>query len=457
MTRILIYGRTNVGKSTLFNLIVGEKKAIVHDQKGVTRDFLVREIKRFDTPFTLIDTPGFFDDIYVSEHKDFQESMQRNLEKEIKNADLILFVIDGKVGCTPLDERLAQKLRTYQKETLVLVNKCESEKTSFQDAFRLGFNTVMPISALHTNGLRELVDYIIAQIKKTKSDIENTENTSKNSDIKIALLGRPNVGKSTLVNQLIGHDAQLVADQAGVTRDCVAYSWTYHDRNYEIIDTPGIRRSLNKADEIEKKAIDLALEAINFAHIVVLIVDATQDVSQGIDRQELSLARTIIDEGRAIVVALNKSDLVENSEKIRKEWQLYFEEHLAQIKGMSFVNISAINNRGIDNMMRVIDERYTAWQTRVPTSRLNDWLAYCREKVPPPLVRGRRIKLKYIAQIRTRPPSFRIISNFAKDVPENYRRFLVNQLMKDFNLLGVPIRLHFKEGTKNPYAKSKNG
>jgi GTP-binding protein len=444
LTKVAIIGRPNVGKSTLFNRLVGRKVALVHDQPGMTRDRKSHKASLYDISFLIIDTAGLAD----PDSSVLTEAMARQTMEAIEEADIILFVVDGREGCTPYDKELADILRRKKKPLLVLANKCEGTHGTLgiADAIALGLGDVIPISAEHGEGMYDLYEALHPYIKEEELFEEDETNISR--PLQLAIVGRPNVGKSTLINKLIGQERLLTGDMPGVTRDAIAVEWAYQDRPIRLIDTAGMRRRSRIEASTEKLAIMDTERSIQFAEVVVLVIDATTPF----DKQDLTIADKIIREGRAMVIAINKWDLVEDKQNFLKEINRILETQLTQVRGIFYVPISATLGKNLPRLMDAVFKVYESWNKRLSTGQLNRWLKYVTQAHPAPAVAGRRIRLKYMTQIKTRPPTFALFASKIGEIPESYIRYLVNNIRQDFDMPGVPIRIYLRT-SENPYAE----
>lgn len=442
---VAIIGRPNVGKSTLFNRLVGKRLALVHDQPGMTRDRREGEGHLFDLSFTIIDTAGLEDPDTTL----LTKSMMDQTLAAIEEADLILFVVDGREGCTPYDQDLAKLLRRQKNPILVLANKCEGRHghLGLSDAHSLGLGDVIAISAEHGEGLTELYDAMSAYIP---ADEEQEESEASQKPLGLAIVGRPNVGKSTLINQLIGKERLLTGDMPGVTRDAIALDWEYEGQQIRLTDTAGMRKIGRVTASAEHLAVMDTHRTIQYAEVVIVVIDATAPL----ERQDLSIASDVAEEGRAIILALNKWDLVKDKDKQMKEVQRILDIQLTQVRGIPCIPISAIHGKNLAQLMKAVFLVYKAWNQRLPTAKLNQWLQHVVEKHPAPAVSGRRIRLKYMTQIKTRPPTFALFASQAGELPTSYTRYLINQMRQDFDLPGVPIRIYLRS-TKNPFTDKK--
>ncbi len=479
---IAIVGRPNVGKSTLFNRLAKKKLAIVDDTPGVTRDWRDAEGYLLDKKIRLIDTAGLEDSFDDS----IEGRMRRQTEEGIAEADAILFLIDGRAGVTPIDEHFAGWLRKQKgkkkKPVVLAVNKCESDKavtTGMAEAYSLGFGQPIPISSAHGYGIEDLYNAFEAHFPEDEAviedgagrlpDIEDLDSLEgdENFDfaaldieddqekpIKIAIVGRPNVGKSTLLNTLLDEKRSMTGPEAGITRDAVTAEWEFQGRRIKLVDTAGMRRKSKIDDNIEKMSVEDSLRAIRLAQVVVLVVDA----EVLLDKQDLQIADHILKEGRAMVIAINKWDLIKGEEAKKETLALLnykLETGLGQVKNIPAATISALNNRNLGFMMQSVLDIYTLWNKRVPTAKMNRWMAARESQNPAPLVGGLSNRLKYMTQINIRPPTFAVWVSRPKELPETYKRYLTNGLREDFGLKGVAVRLLVRT-SKNPYGDIKH-
>ncbi len=442
---IAIVGRPNVGKSTLFNRLVGRRMALVHDRPGVTRDRRVAKAKLGDFVFTAIDTAGLDE----AKKESLLAGMRAQTEAAVAEADLTLFLIDARAGITALDQHFATWLRRRGKKVVLVANKCEGKGTeaALAEAHGLGLGDAVPVSAEHGEGLADLYRAIQERLPFVEEDEAAVE---AERPIQLAIVGRPNVGKSTLVNRLVGEERVLTGPEPGITRDAIAIDWSHRGQAVRLVDTAGLRRRAKVTDSVEKLSAGDTAKAIQFADVVVLVVDATE----GLDKQDLTIARDVVEEGRALVIALNKWDRIEDGQAVRKTVMDRLEISLAQAKGVAVPTISALAGRHLDRLMDAVLETYERWNRRVATGALNRWLEGAIEAHPPPLLDGRRLKLRYMTQVKTRPPTFALFGGRADRLPESYARYLANGLRKTFDLPGVPIRIVLRKG-ENPYAPEK--
>ena len=469
MFTLALVGRPNVGKSTLFNRFAGKKLAIVDDTPGVTRDWREAEGHLYDASFRIIDTAG----LEESFDESIEARMREKTEAGLAEADAILFIVDGRDGLTPMDEHFARFLRKQKKPLILAINKSESEKavqSTIGEAYSLGLGEPIAISAEHGTGMEELYNALIPHLPDEEEqeedayedsdefenidDIEGLEDfefTQEEEDeekaLKIAIIGRPNVGKSTLLNAIIKEERVMTGPEAGITRDAIAVDWEYEGRPFRLVDTAGMRKRARVQDNIEKMSVEDSMRAIRLAQVVVLVIDANAPL----EKQDLQIAEHVIEEGRAMVVAVNKWDAVDDRKDTLEEVKHRLETSLAQLKDIPFVTMSAKNGKNIGRLLNEITNIYKIWNTRIPTGQMNRWLQMMESKNPAPLISGRQNRLKYIAQIKTRPPTFALWVGVPKKLPASYRRYIINGLRKDYNIPGVPIRLLVRT-SKNPYS-----
>jgi GTP-binding protein len=444
--KVAIVGRPNVGKSTLFNRLAGKKLAIVNDQPGVTRDRREAEGRIGDLDLDLIDTAGFED---VADES-LEARMRAQTERAIEDADVCLFVFDGREGVTPLDRIFADLVRRRNRPVILLANKAEGKAADIGagEAYALGLGEALLISAEHGEGLAELYQELLAYAPEEDDD----EGEDGDKAVRIAIVGRPNAGKSTLVNRLIGEDRLLTGPEAGITRDAIPVDWEYDGRPVRLVDTAGLRRRARVQETLEKLSTGDTIRAITFAEIVILVMDA----ENAFETQDLQIADLVEREGRGLIFCLAKWDLVENPQERLAELRETAERMLPQVRGTPLIALSAETGRGVDRLMPAVFETHKNWSVKVKTKDLNDWLSMATQRHPPPAVNGRRIKPKYMAQMKGRPPTFVLMASRADHLPEQYKRYLVNSLRESFDLPGVPIRIFIKSN-KNPYADEAEG
>ena len=447
--KVAIVGRPNVGKSTLFNRLVGKRLALVDDRPGVTRDRRYADGNIGDMDLTLIDTAGYED---VNDDS-LESRMREQTEAALEDGDLILFMMDAREGVTALDQIFADRLRKQHKPVILLANKSESRESGggIGEAYSLGFGEPVAISAEHGEGMADLYAAVVA----ASADIFIEEVDEPDKPIRIAIIGRPNAGKSTLINRLIGEDRMLTGPEAGITRDSISVDWEYEGQNIRLVDTAGMRRKARVQEKLEKLSVADTIRAITFAEVVVLVMDK----DDAFDTQDLQLADLVEREGRALVYVAAKWDLEESPQaKLAKLTQMA-EDKLPQLKGSPFVALSSHSGRGVERLMPAVLQAHATWSVKVKTKDLNTWLAMATQRHPPPAVDGKRIKPKYMAQTKARPPTFVLMASRAESMPEQYKRYLVNNLRESFDLPGTPIRLLVKSGSENPYAPggSKSG
>ena len=449
LMRVAITGYPNVGKSTLFNRLVGRRVALVHDTPGLTRDRREEKASLLGMDFILCDTGGVED----PKQSELSQSMYHQTLQGIQNADVILFVIDARSGATHHDREWYQFLLTQRKPVIVVANKAEGAYADkgLVDAYELGAQQVVCMSAEHGLGLADLYEALSEHTTLPDVSDDDEGEVTPDKPISIAIMGKPNVGKSTLINQLIGEDRLVVADMPGVTRDSIAVEWDYAGRFLKLVDTAGMRRfAKSRQEPLENLSVISSKQAIQYAEAVVLVIDGSQVHTHPIDKQDLGLADYISREGRSLIIAINKWDKQPEKQKYLNELYHQIDLNLTQVKGIKCIPVSALKTKNLDKLMDGVLEAYDIWNRRISTSKLNNWLRDVTQMHPPPLHQGRRIRLKYITQVKSRPPTFVVFSTKAGDVPESYKRYLINKLRQDFSLPGTPIRLLMRSND-NPY------
>jgi GTPase len=443
---VAILGRPNVGKSTLFNRLVGRQFALVDNLPGVTRDRREGDGHIADLAFRLIDTAG----LEEAPPATLAGRMRAQTARSLDLADVALLVIDAREGVTPADRHFAQWLRRNGRPVILVANKAEGRAAlgELGDAYALGLGDPVAISAQHGEGLAELYERLLP----FAAEAENAEGeapaaAAPEKPLQLAIVGRPNVGKSTLVNRLLGEERVLTGPEPGITRDAIAVDWSWAGRAVRLIDTAGMRRRARIEARLERLSVADTRRAVRFAETVVLVIDALQPL----ERQDLTIANLIADEGRAIVLAANKWDLVGDRNAALARLRERLDETLPQLRGVALVPLSGLTGHGLERLMEAVFAADAVWNTRVPTAALNRWLATIQQHHPPPVAAGRRLRLRYVTQVNTRPPSFALFASKPGELPESYRRYLVNALREDFALPGTPIRLMLRKG-ENPYA-----
>ncbi len=443
LPKILLVGRANVGKSTLFNRLVGigshrkqrKTQAIVSARAGATRDLISAPVKWWDLRFTLVDGAGWSE----RPASELQKKIAEHSRKSLEAVDIILFIYDGKAGILPEDKALADFFRKLSKPIIAVANKCEGGEAvaGLGEAYSLGIGEPVAMSALHGEGIDNLYEVLEGMISPMDEVMEESPK------IRMCILGRPNVGKSTFVNRLLGEDKALVADMPGLTRDSVEYPLRHGDEDFLLIDTAGMRRKSKVHEDLEKLSITGTLKALQYSDVAVLVIDASEEL----EKQDLTLARMIADEGRAPVILLNKWDLVKDKKVKLKAISEWLEDGFSQVKGVRVVPLSALKSKNVGGFWKSVSESYAAWNKRVSTGLLNRWLDDCVSENPPPIASGRRLKIRYITQVKTRPPTFVVFASQSGKgrgdgaLPVQYMRFLRNRLVRDFDIVGVPLRL----------------
>lgn len=471
MFTLAIAGRPNVGKSTLYNRLAGKKLAIVHNQPGVTRDWRAAEANMGGRRIRILDTAG----LEEAPESSIPGRMQAQTEAALEMADAILFVVDGREGLTPIDHHFATWLRKQKKPLILAVNKCETEivaQNASAEAWELGLDQPIAISAEHGHGMDLIFEALEPHIPEDADDddfeeeddnalpedlddlegqtdfeLEEEPEEEQAKPIKLAIAGRPNVGKSTLMNALLGENRSMTGPEAGITRDAVTAYWEYEGHKFRLVDTAGLRRKAKIVENLEKMSVQESLRAIRLAQVVVLMLDANERMS----KQDLQIAAHVISEGRAIVIAANKWDSVKDKNRVLEQLSEDLEHSLAQIKDIPFVTLSALRGKNIEKLMKTVVKTYEIWNKRVQTGPLNRWLDTMESHHPAPLVQGKRNRLKFMAQIKSKPPTFALWVSRPDDLPESYRRYLANGIREDFKIPAVPIRIIVRK-SKNPYA-----
>ena len=447
LPQVIIIGRPNVGKSTLWNRLVGKKLALVDDQPGVTRDRRMGDATLLGLDFTIVDTAGWEDE----DKNSLPGRMRAQTEASLVGADVALFVIDSRAGLTPMDEEIGRYLRESSVPVVLVANKAEgrSGDHGLFESYSLGlgdlFEALLP---LLDAGQRERDE--IAELEVDEED----EEALNRAPLKLAIVGRPNAGKSTLINAFLGEDRLLTGPEAGITRDSIAVDWVWHDpeldedRVVRLIDTAGMRKKALVVDKLEKMAVADARHAVDFAEVVVLLLDATR----GLEHQDLKIASLVLEEGRALIIAINKWDVAEDASGLFNGIRFALDEGLAQVKGLPVLTVSARTGKGLDTLLKAAFEIRASWSKRVPTSALNRWFDDALERNPPPAPGGKRIKLRYITQAKIRPPGFVIFGTRLDSLPTSYERYLINSLRRDLGFDAVPVRLMLRSA-KNPFEK----
>lgn len=460
---VAIIGRPNVGKSTLFNRLVGKKLALVDDTPGVTRDRREGQGRLFDLEFTIVDTAGYEDE----DPDTLPGRMRMQTEAAIAGAQVALFLIDGRAGVTPLDEEIARWLRGSATPVVLAVNKAEGKQgdNGILESYALGFGEPIAISGEHGEGMADLFQALLPHIDGGTFEVQDPE--APDAILKLAIVGRPNAGKSTLINKLLGENRLITGPEAGITRDSISIDWIWNDpnpkqrepdeegnippllteRRVRLIDTAGMRKRAKVQDKLEKLSVADARHAIDFAEVVVLLLDATK----GLEVQDLKIADHVIQEGRALIIAINKWDVAENASSLFNGIRAALEEGLSQLKGVPLIAVSAMTGKGLDSLISAAFDAREAWNKRVPTGILNRWFEAAIAANPPPAPGGKRIKLRYMTQARNRPPTFVIFGNRTDELPASYARYLLNGIRRDLDFGAVPVRINFRS-SKNPFA-----
>ena len=454
---VAIVGRPNVGKSTLFNRLVGKRVALVDDRPGVTRDRREGEAQLMGLEFTIMDTAGFEDEDPAS----LPGRMRQQTEAAVRDADVALFLYDAREGLTSLDEEIGRWLRSEDTPVIVAANKAEGRgaEAGRLEAYKLGLGDPLAISAEHGEGLADLFDALRPHVEREPVEGEGSDEEAEDehAPLKLAIVGRPNAGKSTLVNRMLGEERMITGPEAGITRDSITLDWQWVDdsgspRAVRLVDTAGLRKRAKVEDKLEKLSAFDTRRAIDMSEVVVLLLDATR----GLEAQDLRIADSVHEEGRALIIALNKWDVAEGASALFNGVKAALEEGLSQLKGVTLLTVSAKSGKGIDVLMKVAFELREAWSRRVTTGELNRWFEKAVDTNPPPAPGGKRVKLRYITQVKSRPPSFVIFGTRVDQLPDSYHRYLINSMRRDLRLGPVPLRLSMR-ATKNPYHTANPG
>ena len=449
---VAIIGRPNVGKSTLFNRLVGRKLALVDDRPGVTRDRREGEATLLGMDFRVIDTAGYEDEDPAS----LPGRMRAQTVAAVREADVALFLIDSRAGVTPLDEEIARWLRSETTPIILAANKAEgkSGETGILEAYSLGLGEPIAMSAEHGEGVVDLFEHLRPHVERDET--ADGEEDEQEGPLKLAIVGRPNAGKSTLFNRILDQERLITGPEAGITRDSIAVDWEWRSPDGEVrpvrlIDTAGMRKKAKVEDKLEKLSVADARRAVDFAEVVVLLLDGTR----GLEAQDLRIADNVLQEGRALIVAINKWDVAENASALFNGVKAALDEGLAQARGIPLLTVSGKTGKGIDTLLKAAFEIREAWSRRVGTGELNRWFEEAVEKNPPPAAGGKRIKLRYITQVASRPPTFVLFGNRTDELPESYRRYLVNGIRRDLGFGAVPVRLTARS-SRNPFDRSSS-
>jgi GTPase len=445
---VAIVGRPNVGKSTLFNRLVGKRLALVDDRPGVTRDRREGDARLLGLEFRVIDTAGFEDE----DPHSLPGRMRQQTEAAVRDADAALFMIDVREGLTPLDEEIGRWLRAESTPVIVVANKAEghSGQTSALEAYRLGLGDPVVISAEHGEGIADLFEALLPHVEHEHFEAE-PEDAAAHEPLKLAIVGRPNAGKSTLVNRMLGEERMITGPEAGITRDSISLDWQWEGRAVRLVDTAGLRKRAKVEDKLERLSAADTKRAIDYAEVVVLLMDATR----GLEAQDLRIANQVIEEGRGLIIAVNKWDVAENASALFNGIKAALAEGLAQLRDVPLLTVSAKTGKGVDTILEVAFDLRDAWSRRISTGELNRWFEDAIEANPPPAPKGQRIKLRYITQVKTRPPTFVVFGNRLEELPESYRRYLLDAMRRDLKLGPVPLRLEFR-GRGNPFDRAKS-
>lgn len=446
---VAIVGRPNVGKSTLFNRLVGKKLALVDDRPGVTRDRREGDATLLGTEFRIIDTAGFEDE----DPETLPGRMRAQTVAAVREADVALFIVDARAGITPLDEEIARWLRSEKTPVALAANKAEGRagESGLLEAYSLGLGDPIAISAEHGEGVADLYEVLAPYIEREEDPFAEDEIPEEDRPLKLAIVGRPNAGKSTLINRILEQERLITGPEAGITRDSISIDWEWTDgdgkvRPVRLIDTAGMRKKAKVQDKLEKLSVADARRAVDFAEVVVLLLDGTL----GLEAQDLRIADNVLQEGRALVIAINKWDVAENHSSLFQGIRAALEEGLSQVRGVPLIAVSARTGKGLDQLLSAAFEVREAWSRRVPTGEMNRWFEAAVERNPPPAPGGKRIKLRYITQVNVRPPSFVLFGTRVDELPDSYKRYLVNGIRKELGFGAVPVRLHAR-APKNPF------
>jgi GTP-binding protein len=439
---VAIVGRPNVGKSTLFNRLVGKKLALVDDRPGVTRDRREGEANLLGLEFRVIDTAGYEDE----DPETLPGRMRAQTIAAVREADSALFLIDARAGVTPLDEEIARWLRSERTPVILAANKAEGRagESGMLEAYSLGLGEPIGISAEHGEGVVDLFEHLQPYVERDEPEDDADE--QGDAALKLAIVGRPNAGKSTLINRMLQQDRLITGPEAGITRDSIAIDWSWKDRPVRLIDTAGMRKKAKVDDKLEKLSVADARRAVDFAEVVVLLLDGTR----GLESQDLRIADNVLQEGRALLIAINKWDVAEGPSALFNGIKAALEEGLSQARGVPLLTISGITGKGIDQLLAAAFEVREIWSKRVSTGQLNRWFEEAVERNPPPAPGGKRIKLRYITQVNTRPPSFVLFGTRVDQLPDSYVRYLVNGIRKELGFGAVPVRLQLR-ASRNPF------
>lgn len=448
---VAIVGRPNVGKSTLFNRLVGKKLALVDDRPGVTRDRREGDATLLGLEFRVIDTAGYEDE----DPETLPGRMRAQTTAAVRDADAALFLIDARAGITPLDEEIGRWLRSEKTPVILAANKAEgrSGEAGIMEAYALGLGEPIALSAEHGEGIVDLFEHLRPHVEREDEEEEEAAETEGEGPLKLAIVGRPNAGKSTLINRMLGQDRLITGPEAGITRDSIAIDWSWTDKDgnvrpVRLIDTAGMRKKAKVEDKLEKLSVADARRAVDFAEVVVLLLDGTR----GLEAQDLRIADNVLQEGRALIIAVNKWDVAENASSLFNGIKAALDEGLSQARGVPLLTVSGKTGKGIDQLLAAAFEVRETWSQRVSTGKLNRWFEDAIEKNPPPAPGGKRIKLRYITQVNTRPPSFVLFGTRVDQLPDSYLRYLVNGIRRELGFGAVPVRLQVR-ASRNPFDK----